>query len=70
MHKRNACVGEMGEVSSHKFIYTSQQWPRFRGPCGNCNLFGKAWKIINGPKEEPLILSAMSLNLLPALCMT
>ena len=25
MHKINACVGQMGEVSSHKWIYTSHQ---------------------------------------------
>ena len=27
MHKSNACVGQMGEGSSHKFIYTSHQSP-------------------------------------------
>ena len=70
MHKSNACVGQMGEVSSHKFFYTSHQWLHFGGPCGNCNLLAKAWKCLNGPKGEPPIVSAMSLNVLPTPCMT
>ena len=70
MHKSNACVGQMGEVSSHKFIYTSHQWLHFGGPCGNCNLLAKAWKCLNGPKEESPIVGAMSLSLLPTPCMT
>ena len=37
-----SCVGQMGEVSSHKFIHTSHQWLNFGGPCGNCNLLAKA----------------------------
>ena len=65
MHKSNACVGQTGELSSHKLIYTSHQWFHFEGPCGNCNLLAKAWKCLIGPKEEPRILSAMSLNVLP-----
>ena len=35
MHKSNACIGQMGQVSSHKVIYTSHQWLHFGGPCGN-----------------------------------
>ena len=70
MHKSNACVGQMGEVSSHNFIYTSHQWLHFGGQCGNCNLLAKAWKCLNGPKEEPPIVSTMSLNILPTPCMT
>ena len=42
MHKSKACVGQMGEVSSHKIIYTSHQRLNFRGPCGNSNLLAKA----------------------------
>ena len=26
VHRSNACVGRMGEVSLHKFISTSHQW--------------------------------------------
>ena len=59
MHKSNACVGQMGEVSSHKIMYTSHQRLHFGGPCGNCNPLAKAWKCLNGPKEKPLIVSAM-----------
>ena len=70
MHKSNACVRQMGEVSSHKFIYTSHQWLHFGDLCGNCNLLAKAWKSLNGPKKEPLIVSAISVNLLPISCMT
>ena len=70
MHKSNACVGQMGEVSSHKMFYTSHQPLHFGGPCGNYNLLAKAWKCLNGPKEEPPIVSAMSLNGLPTPCMT
>ena len=69
MHKSNACVGQMGEVSSHKFIYTLHQWLHFGCPCRNCNLLAKAWKCLNGPKEEPPIVIVMSLNLLSAPCM-
>ena len=70
MHKSNACVGHMGEVSSHKIIYTLHQRLHFGGPCGNYTLLAKAWKCLNGPKEEPPIVSAMSPNGLPILCMT
>ena len=35
MHKCNACVGQMREVSSHEFIYTPHHWLHFGGPCGN-----------------------------------
>ena len=70
MHKSNACVGQMREVSLHKFIYTSHQWLHFGGPCGNCNLLAKASKCLNGPKQEPLIVSARYLNVLPTPCMT
>ena len=70
MHKSNAFVGQMGELSSHKIIYTSHQGRHFGGPCGNCNLLAKAWKCLNGPKEEPPIVSAMSPNGLPTPCMT
>ena len=62
MHKSNACVGQMGEVLSHKIVYTLHQRLHFVGPCGNYNLLAKAWKCLNGPKEEPPIVSAMSLN--------
>ena len=70
MHQSNACVGQIGEVSSHKFIHTSHQWLHFGGPCENCNLLAKAWKCLNSPKEEPPIVNAMSLNVLPTPCMT
>ena len=70
MHKSNACLGQMGVMSPHEFIYTSPQWLQFGGPCRNCNLFAKAWKCFNGPKEEPSIVSAMSLSVLPTPCMT
>ena len=70
MHKCNACEGQMGEVSWHKSIHTSHQRLHFGGPCGNSNLLAKAWKCLNGPKEEPPIVSAMSLNGLPTPCMT
>ena len=70
MHKSNACVGQMGEVSSHKIFYTSHQQLHFGGPCGNCNLLAKALKRLNGPKEEPQIVEVMSLNGLPPPCMT
>ena len=66
MHKRNAGVGQMGDVSSNKIIYTSHQWLHFGGLCGKCNLLAKALKCLNGPKEEP----PMSLNGLPTPCMT
>ena len=69
MHKSNACVGQMGEVSSKKIIYTSHQRLHFGGLCGNCNLLAKGWKRLNGPKEEPPIVSAMSVNGLPTHCM-
>ena len=70
MHKTNACVGQMAEVSSHQFIYRSHQWLHFGGPCGNCNLFAEDWQCLNGPKEEPAIVSAMSPNAPPTPCMT
>ena len=70
MHKSNACVGQMGEVSSHKIIYTSHQRLHFGGPCGNYNLLAKAWKCLNRPKEEPPIVSTMSPNGLATPCMT
>ena len=70
MHKSNACVGQMGEVSSHKIFSTSHQRLHFGGSCGNCNVLAKAWKCLNGPKEEPPIVNAMSLNGLPTPCMT
>ena len=70
MHKSNACVGQIGQVSSHKFIYALHQCLHFGDPCGNCNLLAKAWKCLNGPKEEPPIVSAMSLNLLSSPRMT
>ena len=70
MHNSNACVGQMGEVSSHKFIYTSHQWLHFGGSCGNCNLLAKAWKCVNGPTQEPPMMSAMSLNVFPTPCTT
>ena len=69
-HKSNACVGQMGEVSLHKNIYTSHQRLHFGGPCGNYNLLAKAWECLNSPKEEPPIVSAMSPNGLPTPCMT
>ena len=69
MHKSYTCVGLKGEVSWDKFIYTSHQWLHFGGPCGNCNPVAKAWNCLNSPKEEPQIVSAMSLNLLPNPCM-
>ena len=69
MHKSNASAGQMGELSSHKIIDTSHQRLHFGGPCGNYNLLAKAWKCLNGPKEEPPIVSAMSLNGLPTPCM-
>ena len=70
MHKSNACVGQMREVSSHKIICTSHQWLHLGGPRGNCNLLAKAWKCLNGPKEKPPIVGAMSSNGLPTRCMT
>ena len=70
MHKSNACVGQTGEVSLHKFIYTSQQWLHFGGPCGSCNLLAKDWECLISPNKEPPIVSAMSLNLLLTPCMT
>ena len=70
IHKNNACVGQIREVSSHKIIYTSHQRLHFGGPCGNCNLLAKAWKCLNGPKEKPPIVGAMSLNGLETPCMT
>ena len=70
MHKSNACVGQMAEVSLHKFCFTSHQALHIRGLCGNCNLLAKAWKCLNGAKEEPLIVSTMSLNGLLTPCMT
>ena len=70
MHKSNACVGQMGEVSSQKFIYTSHQQLLFGGPCANCKLSAKAWKSLNGLKEKPPIVSAISFNLLPTPCIT
>ena len=42
MHEGNACVGQMGEVSSHEVLYTLHQWLHFGGPWGNCNLLAKA----------------------------
>ena len=70
MHKSNACLGPTREVLSHNFIYTSHQWLHFGGLCGNCNPLTKAWKCLNGPKEEPPIVSAMSLNVLSTPCLT
>ena len=70
MHKSNACVGQMGDVSSHKMFHTTHQRLHFGSPCGNCNLLAKAWKCLNGPKEEPPIVSAMSFNGLRTPCMT
>ena len=70
MDKINACVGQMGEVLSHKIFYTSHQRLHFGGPCRNYNLLAKALKCLNGPKEERPIVSAMSLNGLPTPCMT
>ena len=43
MHNSNACVGQVGEVSLHKFIYALHQWLHFGGLCGNYNLLAKAW---------------------------
>ena len=70
MHKSNACVGQKEEVSLHKLIYTSHRWLHLGGLSGNCNLLAKAWKCLNGPKEEPSIVSAMSLTVPPTPCMT
>ena len=50
MHKSNACVGQMGKVSSHQFIYTSHHWLHFGSACGNCNHLAKGWQCLNGPK--------------------
>ena len=67
MHKSYTCVGLKGEVSWDKFIYTSHQWHHFGRPWGIA--IPLAWNCLNSPKEEPQIVSATSLNLLPTPCM-
>ena len=65
MHKGNACVDKWGRCRCKNSLIR-----RIGGPCSNCNLLAKALKCLNGPKEEPPIVSAMCLTLVRTACMT
>ena len=52
MHKSNACLGQMGQVSPHKFIYTWHPWLHFGGAAIVISL-EKVGNALTAPRRSP-----------------